>query len=147
MTIHLLRMAVRIDSIEHLKDRQFERMANRPSGELNGELYTFTRNMPRRATEILDGGSIYWVIKRFVRVRQRILGFEEYVGVRGRRRCGIQLEPKWIKTDPQPHKAFRGWRYLPASDAPPDLDLTGTADVAEEFPAEMADELRELGLL
>lgn len=147
MTVHLLRMAVRIESIEHLKQRQAERTAQQRSDELTGELYTFTRNTPRRADEIVDGGSIYWVIKRFIRVRQRILGFDEYTGARGRPRCAIRVAPEWIQTDPHPHKAFRGWRYLPAGDAPPDLDPSRIADGAEDIPPEMADELRDLGLL
>ena len=147
MTVHLLRMAARVQSIEHLKQRQAERMAHRRFQTSVEGLYTFTRNLPRRADEVLDGGSIYWVIKRFVRVRQRILGIEEVKNAEGRRRCALRLETKWIPTEPQPHKAFRGWRYLRIEDAPADLDAARAVEGADDMPPEMADELRDLGLL
>ena len=75
MALHLLRMAVKIESIAHLKQVQAERLREeqRNGGKF---LYTFTRNIPKRVDELLDGGSLFWVIKRYIRVRQPILGLE-----------------------------------------------------------------------
>jgi hypothetical protein len=95
--------------------------------------------------ELADGGSLYWVIKSFIRVRQRILGIERLTGAEGRPYCRIRLEPVYVRTEMRPHKPFQGWRYLRPEDAPPDVDAA-SAD-ADDLPAEMAEELRGLGLL
>jgi hypothetical protein len=104
-----------------------------------------TRNMPKRADEVLDGGSIYWVIKGYVRVRQRIKGFDWGVGRSGRKRCAIILDPKLVKTELMPQRPMQGWRYLDPDSAPRDL-APGGKDMPE-LPPGMAEELRELGLL
>ncbi|HVX91924.1 MAG TPA: DUF1489 family protein, partial [Xanthobacteraceae bacterium] len=41
--------------------------------------------------------------------------------------------------------AFQGWRYLPAADAPRDLDRA--APGAKDMPEALRRELRDLGLL
>jgi hypothetical protein len=109
------------------------------------ELRHRTRQMPRRADELKAGGSIYWVIKGVIQVRQRLLDLKEVRGDDGIRRCDLILDPQLVPTRPRPRRAFQGWRYLDGEDAPADLDLRG-ADV-EEMPAEMKQELIELGLL
>ena len=65
----------------------------------------------------LDGGSIYWVIKRFIQCRQRILRLDEVIGGDGIRRCAIVLDPELILTTQVPRRPFQGWRYLKAEDA------------------------------
>ena len=99
------------------------------------------------AEELIDNGSIYWVVKRFVRVRQFILAIEPITNSEGRRRCRIQLDPTLTRTELHPHRAFQGWRYLKPEDAPPDLKGDPNAETNIEFPPEMAAELRDLGLL
>ncbi|MDA0241694.1 MAG: DUF1489 domain-containing protein [Proteobacteria bacterium] len=147
MPVHLLRMAVGIESLDHLRDRQAERMAQSPGGKGKARLLTYTRNVPKRADELIADGSIYWVVKRFVRVRQKILSIEPITTEEGRRRCQIELDPTLVRTELHPHKAFQGWRYLRLEDAPPDQKEGAEAEGDEDIPAEMAAELRNLGLL
>ncbi len=144
MALHLLRMAVKIESIAHLKQVQAERIRNE---QRNGEgfLFTFTRNVPKRAEELLDGGSLFWVIKRYIRVRQTILGLERLQNDEGREFCAIRLDPEPIQVVSRRQKAFQGWRYFKPEDVPADLDVTDPQ--IDGLPSEMADELRELGLL
>ena len=144
MTIHLLRMAVRVENIAHLKQIQNERLQKRVTkGE--ARLYTFSRNIPKRVDDLIDGGSIYWIIKKYIRVRQRILGFERHTNEEGRRYCAIQIDPELVQVVPRRHKAFQGWRYQKPEDAP--LDVGPSQIQVTDIPAEMANELRELGLI
>ena len=55
------------------------------------------------------------------------------------------LEPKLTLVQPRPYRAFQGWRYLDAKDAPRDLDRA--APGATNMPETLRRELRELGLL
>ena len=144
MALHLLRMAVKIESIAHLKQVQAERIRNekRNGGEFR---LTFTRNVPKRGDELLDGGSLFWVIKRYIRVRQPILGLERLQNEDGREFCAIRLDPEPIQVVSRRQKAFQGWRYFKPEDVPADLNVTDLQ--IDGLPAEMADELRELGLL
>ena len=80
--------------------------------------------MPTRKEEVLDGGSLYWIIRRFIRVRQRIIGLEAVVGDDGIPRCDLILDPELIRTEPQPRRPHQGWRYLNPADAPKDLDIS-----------------------
>jgi hypothetical protein len=146
MTVHILRRAFRVDDLDELKRAQKARMdAERASGRPR-RLFHRLRATPKRIEEILDGGSIYWVIKGYVRARQRIVGIETRVDSEGRKRGFLRLDPKLVPTELHPSKPRRGWRYLAAADAPPDR---GGAERKGEsrLPSEMAAELRELGLL
>lgn len=100
-----------------------------------------TRQTPKRAAELVDGGSLYRVYKGFILSRQRIWAVET-VGAGPAARCEVTLDPKVILTIPTPRRAFQGWRYLEAKDAPPDL---AGATGAEDVPAELARQLREIG--
>ncbi len=135
MTVNLLKLCVGIEDIEHLAEVQ----ANRP------ELRHVTRNTPRRAAEVLDGGALYWVIKGFIRVRQRIVGLDPAERSDGRPACAIVLDRQLIKTELRAFRAFQGWRYFPFADAPPDLDPN--REITAELPVDMEQELRSLGLL
>ena len=104
-----------------------------------------TRMVPKRTEEILDGGSIYWVIKGEVLCRERILDIRPFVDKDGIGRCRLVLDPKCVPVRPRPYRAFQGWRYLDPKDAPPDLDRLGRGTA--NLPEPLRRELRELGLL
>ena len=98
---------------------------------------------PKRGADLLDGGSIYWVIKGQIGARQKLLGLEPIVGEDGVRRCALLLDEEAVAVAPRPMRAFQGWRYLAAEDAPADLAASGAA----EMPEELRRQLAELGLL
>ena len=137
--LHLIKLSVGTESVEDLRRWQARRL------KLSGRVFHQTRMMPRRADELLQGGSIYWVIKGVIQARQRLLGIEPQVDSDGRRSNLLILEPELVRTVPRPHRAFQGWRYMAPEDAPPDLG-EAPAD-APDMPPEMIAELRALGLL
>jgi hypothetical protein len=139
MALHLIKLAVGVGDLAELRKLQRERRKQR------GFSCFYTRNMPRRFEEILDGGSIYWVIKGQVQARQRILGFTPIVNKDGDRRYLVKYAAIFSPTYLQPRRAFQGWRYLLPQDAPPDRPK-GQAR-AKDMPTKMMVELRELGLL
>ncbi len=145
MTVHLIKMCVGVDSVEHLAGLQARRLAQARKRGDPPALRHFTRNSPRRAGELLDGGSLYWVIRGFVRVRQKLVAIEPMADAEGRRRCALGMEPRLIRTELRAHKPFQGWRYLPVEEAPPDVSLFVTDN--GDLPREMAEELKILGLL
>ena len=144
MTIHLLRMAVGIESVSHLKKKQSERISQTGIRSGNG-LFTFTRNVPKQVDDLIDGGSIYWVIKKYIRVRQEILSIERQENEEGKPICAIRIDPVLKPVVARRQKAFQGWRYLKPKDKPE--DLKSTKFIAEEMPSELANELRDLGLI
>ena len=137
-------MAVRVESVAKLKQLQTERLVQSTT-ENTSELYTYTRNIPKRIDELIDGGAIYWVIKKYIKVRQRILGIERHTNDEGKAYCAIQIDPELKQVVPRRQKAFQGWRYLRPEDIPTDLD-TSQSKVAN-LPSALANELRELGLI
>jgi hypothetical protein len=139
MALHLIKLAVGVDDVKHLREVQKERRRER------GRYLFYTRHLPRRREEILDGGSIYWVIKGHVRVRQRILEFIPVEEEDGERYCMVRYDRKLVETVWQPKRPFQGWRYLLAKDAPPDRPPRAAGD--DELPPAIAQELRSLGLL
>jgi hypothetical protein len=140
--LHLLKMAVGIADLEQLRRVRAQRIK-----QLGGS-WVRTRNHPRRAAELLAGGSLYWVIRGQVRVRQRITGFAGGRDEAGRAYCLIGVDRELVPTHCRPRRAFQGWRYLMPADAPPDLPAGTAGDVADEqMPLGMLAELRALGLL
>ena len=140
MPLHLIKMCVGCDSVADLRAWQDGR-------RLRAEpLVHHTRNMPKRAAEILAGGSLYWIIKGQVRVRQRIAGLDPGVDGDGKHFCVIRLAPELVETVPMTHRPMQGWRYLAAEDAPADRD-PGQRDDTDRMPAQMVRELKSLGLL
>ena len=99
---------------------------------------------PTRRDEVLDGGSLYWVMKGFIRCRQRLLDIEPFVDLEGIKRCKLVLDPEIILTQRRERRPFQGWRYFEGKDAPKDAK-TGEAD--DEMHDEMRAELEALGLL
>ena len=145
MTVHLKKMAVGVDSIAHLAEIQASRLEeDRRRGEVPA-LRHITRHGPKRAEELLGGGSLYWVIKGFVQVRQAFVGIERGVNAKGRSFCALVLDPELVRVAFRAQKPFQGWRYLSANEAP--SDAAPLADSGYGMPTEMAAELRLLGLL
>jgi hypothetical protein len=144
MTVNLIKLSVGIETIDHLTQVQEGRVRLAEAAGEGPRLFHRTRHMPRRSDELLDGGSIYWIIKGRTRARQRLIGLESDVDEEGRKFCRLMLEPGLVPIDPWPHRPFQGWRYLETKDAPPDR-ARGQAD--QEMPEEMIEELRDLGLL
>lgn len=103
-----------------------------------------TRMWPRRADELLNGGSLYWVMRGEIKARQAITDLKEVRGEDGIRRCCIILGQDMIRTVIVPRRAFQGWRYLDVQSAPEDLpDGSLTDDV---LPDELASALVNLGV-
>jgi hypothetical protein len=136
VSLHLLKLAVGIDDIDHLRQLRAARVAER------GGNWVYTRNHPRRAQEVLAGGSIYWVIRGQIRVRQLVTGLRGERDDTGRRYCRIEVDAELVPTLPRACRPFQGWRYLAPADAPPDR----SAPTAPS-PDRMLAELRALGLI
>ena len=145
MTIHIIKLCVGCDSVDDLAQWQKARLRRMRKTNRKARLRHVTRMMPKRVHEVLDGGSLYWVIKGYVRVRQRIIGLRPVTNEDGQSACAIELSPKLVKTRLAPWRPFQGWRYLEPKDAPPDLAAVKAGD--DELPAKLAAALRELGLL
>lgn len=110
-----------------------------------GKDYNFhvTRFKPRRAEEVLDGGSLYWVIKGVIQARQKIIGLEEVKTENGLK-CMIMMDKKVYLTEAQPRRAFQGWRYFEENSVPKDLDADSKI---VDIPVALRSELKELGLI
>lgn len=138
-TLHLIKLSVGTDNVADLRRWQRERLAK------TGKLWHRTRMLPKRAEELLAGGSIYWVIRGMIRARQRLTAIERVADRAGRPDTHLMLDSKIVPVLPTPYRAFQGWRYLLPKDAPPDL-ARDAGDLAE-MPPEMLAELRQLGLV
>jgi len=134
--LNLLKLAVGIDDIDQLRQIREARAAER------GGNWVYTRNYPRRAPEVLAGGSIYWVIRGQICARQRVIGFRSERDDNGRRYCLIDVDAKLVATLSRTWRPFQGWRYLLAEDAP--LDRSAPAQLP---PDRMLADLRALGLI
>ncbi|MCK0143086.1 DUF1489 domain-containing protein [Aliiroseovarius sp. F20344] len=143
MTTHvnLVKLCVGAEKVEDLTAWQNMRMGQ--TGLPNPR--HVTRMWPKRESELLAGGSLYWVFKGLILARQRILRLEEVIGDDGIRRCGLVLDHTVIRTESQPRRAFQGWRYLSADDAPRDLIGADTSD-KDPLPAELASALADIGI-
>jgi len=139
--LHLIKLSVGTEGVDDLAAWQASIRAQGPDGLPRH----VTRMWPKREAEILDGGSIYWVIKGVLQCRQRILRLDEVIGGDGIRRCAILLDPEIIRTTQALQKPFQGWRYLTAKDAPADL-AKGRAH-EDALPNELSAALAELGVL
>jgi hypothetical protein len=145
MTVHLVKLGVGCDTVQELKEWQDERLKQLKRAGKTTELCHRTLQSPRRRDEVLDGGSLYWVIRSVILVRQRIIDLRPDTKDDGVACCGIVLDPQLVATRAQARRAFQGWRYLPAANAPADLRLVGEDD--GEMPQAMRANLRELRLI
>ena len=121
MTLNLIKLCVGAQSIEDLERWQQGRLALARASRQKERLVHTTYQSPKRQKELLDGGSLYWVIKGVVQVRQKLIGFDEGTKEDGRRCCLLILDPELVAVRPVKRRAFQGWRYLSAEDAPADL--------------------------
>jgi hypothetical protein len=146
MPLHLIKLAVGCDSVKELKGWIAERMKVAKKKGLPQRHIHVTRMTPKRIDEILNGGSLYWVIRGEIAAREKIIGLEPFRDKDGIGRCRIVMQPKVISVSPRPMRPFQGWRYLKADAAPADLTRT-TATGLAAMPEPMRRELRDLGLL
>jgi hypothetical protein len=143
--IHLVKMAVGVRDLSHLAEIQAGRLRAAMEAGVEPVLRHLTRNRPRRADELVSGGSLYWVIGGFIRVRQPIQGVGSGINAKGRSCCALELDPDLVRTELRAFRPFQGWRYLRLEDAP--RDAKGISEGNADMPDEMAKELRQLGLL
>ena len=139
MNLHLIKLSVGTEDVADLERYQTQRLRQL------GRIVHFTRMMPKRRDELLDGGSIYWVIRGFVRARQGLIGIERERDREGRGITALVLDRRLVRTYPRAWRPFQGWRYLDPEKAPPDI-AQGAEDLAD-MPPEMLAELRSLGLV
>jgi hypothetical protein len=139
--LHLTKLAVGVRDIDHLRELQAER------AQTNPPLRHRTRAFPRRHQEVIDGGSMYWVIHGTMLVRQRIVDIIEDQRDSGEACTGLLLDPTLVPLTGRPTKPFQGWRYLRPDEAPIDLMIGPRGRGEDLLPPEMRRELRVLCLL
>lgn len=144
MIVNLVKLCVGAESIEDLSDWQNRRRAEAACRSEDWRPSHVTRMWPKRADQILSGGSLYWVIKGFILARQRIEALEPREGSDGITRCAIVMSPEIIRTQSVPRRPFQGWRYLATADAPPDLARARRGD--DDLPEDLNRALAEIGL-
>ncbi len=141
MTIHIVKLCVGADSVEDLAEWQIGQIKRAKAAKLRPNPVCGTRMWPKRVEDVLAGGSLYWVIKGVISVRQRIIAVDHVTDNHGER-CGLYLDAHLHRTVPQPRRAFQGWRYLEPNDAPADL---GEAQGGADLPEHLRRQLVELG--
>ena len=140
-TTHLIKLCVGAEKVEDLLDWQASTRAQGPDGVPRH----VTRMWPKRADEVLNGGSLYWVFKGLVLCRQPIRRFDEVDRGDGIIRCGVVLDPALVRVAATPRRPFQGWRYLPPEDAP--RDLPRGRETEESLPMSLQNALAEIGVL
>lgn len=136
--LHLMKLCVGVSEVRELKDWVRDCKNGRDT------LDHVTRMFPSRADELLPGGSLFWVIRGMIACRQPLKALEPVIGKDGVSRCRIILKPQIVLVRPAPRRAFQGWRYLKAEDAPPDLRQ---AEAISGMTEAMRHELAALGLI
>ncbi len=139
--MNLVKLSVGTESVEGLQAWQEQYRARLPEGLPRH----VTRMWPKREPEIVQGGSIYWVIKGLIQCRQRVVRMDEVIGEDGIRRCAIILDPELHRTYTAPKRPFQGWRYLKPEDSPTDMPQGREAE--EPLPLELSQALAEIGVL
>ena len=145
MSLNLIKLCVGCDSVAELSTWIKQRLKQKKARKEKPEHIHTTRMAPKRVDELLNGGSLYWVIRGQIMCRQDLVAIRPFVDKDGVGRCRLVLRPKVVPVEPRPFRAFQGWRYLQSKDAPRDLDRA--APGARNMPEQMRRELRELGLL
>ncbi|RFC65121.1 DUF1489 family protein [Fulvimarina endophytica] len=139
MTLNLLKLSVGPETVEDLEG--FIERRIREAG--TDHTWHQTRMVPKRRVDLLDGGSIYWVIKGQICARQRLIDIVPFTDDEGIGRCRLLLEPALIRTERRPKRPFQGWRYLEPHESPPDFS---GASADDGLPSELRDELSDLGI-
>lgn len=138
--LNIIKLCVGADSVEDLLEWHVAHRGQWPAGTTEH----VTRMWPKREVELLDGGSLYWVIKGVVQARQRLLALQERRGSDGILRCALVMEDKVIRTEAAQRRPFQGWRYLDPTESPRDLHKGRIRD--DVLPAGLALALAEIGL-
>ena len=138
MSYLLKKIAVGIETVERLSIRQ------EMIKESYGTILHTTRNMPKKREDLIKTGSMFWIIKRNVLVRQKIIDIVSVIRSDGSKGCEIELDKNLIKVIPTPMKPFQGWRYYLEEDIPRDLNLN--KETGEDLPDNINSELIKLGL-
>ena len=141
--LHLIKLCVGVESLKDLRDWQKRRLAEKKKKGQKPELVHITRQTPKRAQELLDGGSLYWVIKGQIAARQKLIALRP-ITRDGVPHCALVYDRKLVPVSRRVRSAFQGWRYLDPKDAPPDLTLNKSG---KELPEALQQELAALGLL
>jgi len=141
--LHLIKLSVGSASFQDMDDWQRKRQFRHSSGVMAGIHGTTMR--PKREGEILNGGSIYWVVKGFIIARNTMAAIEFDPKKQGRARCSLVYKLPLIPVVPRRFRAFQGWRYFRAEDAPPDMARTDFKNGV--LPSDLMEELADLGLL
>ncbi len=105
MALHLIKLSVGSDSVEDLAAWQSERLRQMKRDGIEPELFHRTFQMPKRRDELLDGGSIYWVIKGIVQARQRLLDLREGTRDDGTPCTLLILDKTLVPVRPAPRRA------------------------------------------
>jgi hypothetical protein len=144
MTLHLIKLCVGAESMASLALWQKKRLTELRKKGRKPELVHVTRQTPRRAEELLDGGSLYWVIRGYIAVRQRLIDIRPARAKDGIPRCGLVYHPELVPTLRRARRPFQGWRYFKPEDAPPDVR---SFKDSKGLPDDLRVELAELGIL
>ena len=141
MALNLLKLAVGAASIADIEAYVAARLAARRAEKKRPvEVVHTTRMVPKRADEILDGGSLYWVVRGQIAARQAVLAIRPFTDGEGIGRCDLVLDATVVAVAPRPCRAFQGWRYLPRETAPADLSsLVGGVDLPEALRRDLAE--------
>ncbi len=137
MTIHMVKLCVGADSVEDVIEWQ-QRLMKSVSHPFH-----LTRMHPKRAEELMHGGSISWVMKRAIRVRQQIIDIQSEDDDDGRKICRLIFDPELVRTYAQPKRPFQGWRYLQPESAPADI---GSGNKAVDIPVDLDEALKKAGV-
>jgi hypothetical protein len=142
MTIHMVKLCVGAETFDDLRHWQAQQMRMRSGEGRAARPACQTRMTPKQTDALLEGGSLYWVIRGMILARNRIVGVETLTDRSGRAFCEIDLDPEAVLVEPTPRKAFQGWRYLKPAEAPCDL----ARGLSGELPVKLARDLREAGV-
>jgi len=137
---HLIKLSVGTETVDDLAAWQASAHDRWPDGQPRH----VTRMWPKREAEIVNNGSIYWVLKGFVQVRHRVLRLDDVIGHDGIRRCAIVLDKALIRVEATPKRPFQGWRYLNPQDAPRGLSAQRAAE--DRLPPDLQSALADIGV-
>ena len=113
--MNIVKLAVGINSVKDLKSRQEVKRKQ------YGNNTHITRLFPKKYSELINSGSMYWVINGFISVRQKIIDIKKVEHDDGVNYCHIILDKKLFETQVIRMRPFQGWRYLSIEKTPQDL--------------------------
>jgi hypothetical protein len=139
--LHLAKLCVGVADVAELRAWQVQRVRENPP------LRHLTRQMPRRAAEIVAGGSLYWVVQGAMVVRQRVVDIRPDQLADGSACAALVLEPRLVAVEARPTRPFQGWRYLHPEAAPADVAQAALPRDLAALPDALRRALRDLRLV